>query len=262
MKKESAPPRRPRLNRERVLRAALAVADGEGLAGLSMRRVAEALGVETMALYRYTASKDELLDGLVEMLFIELEERLSIPEDAREDVGEDVPEAAGDASAAPVAPAPPPARPAASAEPGAASVRRTLREVAREMYRVAVAHPNVVPLCATRPLVVPLARRPQAVLRCHERLLDLLLEAGVEPAAALRLYRSFLSWVLGFIIVDLRAVVDDPSETEPAFRLGLHRLPAREFPRLRSLGPELARRGGEPELVAGVDSLIDAAIGP
>lgn len=239
MNRASSPRRRPRLSRERVLRAALVVVDAEGLAGLSMRRVAEALDVETMALYRYTASKDELLDGLVEMLFIELEERLAVPGAAQEVV----PEAAG-------------------AEPAADSVRRALHEVAREMYRVAVAHPNVVPLCAMRPLVVPLTRRPQAVLRCHERLLALLLEAGVEPPAALRLYRSFLSWVLGFIVIDLRAVVDDPSETEPAFRLGLHRLPTRDFPRLRALGPELARRGGEPELVAGVDALIDAAIGP
>lgn len=264
MNQEPSHRRRPRLSRERVLRAALAVADGEGLTGLSMRRVAETLGVETMALYRYTVSKDDLLDGLVEMLFIELEERLSIPGAARDLV----PGMAGDASVALAAPAPPsapptsPACPASGAEPEAASVRDTLRAVAREMYRVALAHPNVVALCATRPLVVPLARRPQAVLRCHERLLAFLHEAGLEPTAALWLYRSFLSWVLGYIVVDLRAVVDDPNETEPAFRLGLHRLPARDFPRLRALGPELARRGGEPELVAGVDALVDAVIGP
>ncbi|WP_449334189.1 TetR/AcrR family transcriptional regulator C-terminal domain-containing protein [Streptomyces lateritius] len=247
-----------------------------------MRRVAEALGVETMALYRYTASKDELLDGLVEMIFIELEERLPVLDaprdvvpdaaDAARDVVPDAADGARDASVTLVAPAPAPATgpapptspapPGRGAEPAAASIRGALHAVAREMYRVAVAHPNVVPLCATRPLVVPLARRPQAVLRCHERLLALLLEAGVEPTAALRFYRSFLSWVLGFIVIDLRAVVDDPSETEPAFRLGLHRLAARDFPRLRALGPELAHRGGEPELIAGVDALIDAAIGP
>ena len=44
-----------------------------------MRRVGAELGVEAMALYRYAPSKDALLDGLVEALFIELEEYLAAP---------------------------------------------------------------------------------------------------------------------------------------------------------------------------------------
>jgi len=66
-----------RLNRERVLAAALELVDREGLSALSMRRLGVELGVEALALYRYAASKGALLDGLVEALYLELEERLA-----------------------------------------------------------------------------------------------------------------------------------------------------------------------------------------
>jgi AcrR family transcriptional regulator len=65
-----------RLSRERVLASALALVDREGLSALSMRRLGAELGVEAMALYRYAPNKDALLDGLVEALYLSLEERL------------------------------------------------------------------------------------------------------------------------------------------------------------------------------------------
>lgn len=55
------PGRRPTLSLDRIATAAVELADAEGLAGVSMARVAERLGVTTMALYRYVANKDELL---------------------------------------------------------------------------------------------------------------------------------------------------------------------------------------------------------
>jgi AcrR family transcriptional regulator len=48
-------------DRDRVVRAAIAIADAEGLTGLSMRRLAGALGMPTMSLYRHLAGKEELL---------------------------------------------------------------------------------------------------------------------------------------------------------------------------------------------------------
>ncbi len=53
---------KPGLDLERVVAAGIAIADAEGLEGLSMRRVAERLGVGTMTLYRYVPAKQELLD--------------------------------------------------------------------------------------------------------------------------------------------------------------------------------------------------------
>ena len=56
-----------------MLRAALELADREGLDGLTMRKLGEALGVEAMSLYNYFASKDELLAGLIDIVFSEIE---------------------------------------------------------------------------------------------------------------------------------------------------------------------------------------------
>ena len=65
--------RRIPLSRERVLRAGLAVADAQGLDAVTMRRVGEALGVEAMSLYNHVGGKDELLDGMVDLLVGEIE---------------------------------------------------------------------------------------------------------------------------------------------------------------------------------------------
>ncbi|MGA8014553.1 MAG: TetR/AcrR family transcriptional regulator C-terminal domain-containing protein [Candidatus Dormiibacterota bacterium] len=64
-------PRTP-LNRERVLRAAVAFADQSG-GSLSMRKLGEALGVEAMSLYNHVTNKDELLDGMVDQVFSEID---------------------------------------------------------------------------------------------------------------------------------------------------------------------------------------------
>jgi AcrR family transcriptional regulator len=64
---------RTRLTRERVLRAALLLADCGGLDALTMRRLGEELGVEAMSLYKHVANKEDLLDGMVDLVFAEIE---------------------------------------------------------------------------------------------------------------------------------------------------------------------------------------------
>ena len=66
-------PRRPRLSRERVLRGAVAVADAAGIAGLTIRSLAQELGVKPMSVYYHVANKDEILDGIVDIVFSEIE---------------------------------------------------------------------------------------------------------------------------------------------------------------------------------------------
>ena len=68
----TAEPRTP-LSRDRVLRAAVALADREGIDALSMRRLAQELGVVPMALYKHVANKDELLDGMVDVVVGEID---------------------------------------------------------------------------------------------------------------------------------------------------------------------------------------------
>jgi AcrR family transcriptional regulator len=65
-------PRQP-LDRERILRAAVDLADAEGIAALSMRRLAARLGVEAMTLYYHVKNKQELLDGLMDVVSREYE---------------------------------------------------------------------------------------------------------------------------------------------------------------------------------------------
>ena len=67
----NAKPRAP-LSRERVLRAALALADEGGIEGLTMRRLGERLQVEAMSLYNHIAGKDDILDGIVDLVFSEI----------------------------------------------------------------------------------------------------------------------------------------------------------------------------------------------
>jgi AcrR family transcriptional regulator len=55
------------LSRERVLRAAVAIADATGIGSLTMRSLARELGVKPMALYYHVANKEEILDGIVDL---------------------------------------------------------------------------------------------------------------------------------------------------------------------------------------------------
>ena len=79
---ESRPQPRAPLSRERVLRAAIKIADQHGIESLTMRRLAEEVGAEAMSLYYHVAKKDDVLDGVVELIVEEINEvvdRAGIP---------------------------------------------------------------------------------------------------------------------------------------------------------------------------------------
>jgi AcrR family transcriptional regulator len=61
------------LTRQRALTTAIALADAEGIAALTMRRLASELGVEAMSLYHHVANKDDILDGMIDLVFGEIE---------------------------------------------------------------------------------------------------------------------------------------------------------------------------------------------
>jgi AcrR family transcriptional regulator len=71
-KPRDSPKRRAPLSRERVVRSAVALADERGLTELTMRKLAKELGVEAMSLYNHVASKDDLLDGMIDVVFGEV----------------------------------------------------------------------------------------------------------------------------------------------------------------------------------------------
>jgi AcrR family transcriptional regulator len=65
--------RRVPLTRERVVRAAVALADEGGIEALSMRKLAKDLGVEAMSLYNHVNNKDDLVDAMVDLVVREIE---------------------------------------------------------------------------------------------------------------------------------------------------------------------------------------------
>jgi len=71
------PESRAPLNRERVLRAAVVLADEEGIEALKMRELGLRLGVQAMSLYRHIANRDDILDGMVDLVVSEID----LPED-------------------------------------------------------------------------------------------------------------------------------------------------------------------------------------
>jgi AcrR family transcriptional regulator len=73
MPSSAAAPERAPLNRERVLRGAVAVADKGGIAGLTIRSLADELGVKPMSVYHYFANKAAILDGIVDLVFSQIE---------------------------------------------------------------------------------------------------------------------------------------------------------------------------------------------
>jgi AcrR family transcriptional regulator len=61
------------LNLERLLRGAVAIADATGIEGLTMRSLAQELGVKPMSLYHHVANKEEIIDGIVDIVFAEID---------------------------------------------------------------------------------------------------------------------------------------------------------------------------------------------
>jgi AcrR family transcriptional regulator len=159
--------RRAALDRRRVLGAAIEFIDAEGLHALTMRRLGAHLGVEAMALYRYVPGRETLLDGVVESVIDEL-------------YGDpDVPLAA------------------------AHGWQDYLQRLAHGVRRIALAHPEVFPLVATRPPAAPWVRPPLRSLRWVESFLTALIDSGFTEEAAVAAYRAYSSFLLGHLLLEV-----------------------------------------------------------
>lgn len=131
-----------------------------------------------------------------------------------------------------------------------------LRCVAHGFRRLALAHPNVVPLIVTRPLATPLGQRPPGMLRPLEDILALLSAVGYSGADALHIYRVLIGFLYGHVLTELQEVVERPEESDDVLRLGLHRLTITEFPHVRAVASALGSYDGAAELDRGLDLLF------
>ena len=217
---DGPPSRRTPLDRRRVLDAAVAYIDEHGLPGLTMRRLGEVLGVEAMALYRHVAGKEELLDGVVEVLV----------EGMRED--EDVVDRPRD------------------------GWQDFLQRLAHGVRRLALTHPKAFPLVASRPAEAPWLRPPLRSLDWVEAFLDGLRSEGFSDEAAVAAYRAFTSFLLGHLLLEVAAHGADlgpldvlEEETEP------DRLAA--YPTVRRLRSELSQDNSATEFEDALEELLN-----
>ena len=164
---EKPPSSRTPLDRDRIVRAAVDYIDEYGLPGLSMRRLGSVLGVEAMSLYRYVPGRENLLDAVVQKILDGLradKDVLDSPENGWQDF---------------------------------------LQRLAHGVRRVALTHPKVFPLVASRPLEAPWLRPPLRDLRWVEAFLDGLIGEGFSDAAAVGAYRAFTSFLLGHLLLEV-----------------------------------------------------------
>ncbi|NQX06007.1 TetR/AcrR family transcriptional regulator C-terminal domain-containing protein [Rathayibacter sp. VKM Ac-2856] len=156
-----------KLSRELIVATALEMIDRTGPEALSMRTLAQELGVEAMSLYRYVHGKEDLLEGVIALLMQELTVRLDEAESHH--------------------------------------WQEFLQTAAHEVRRIATDHPRAFPLVATRHPAAPWLRPPLRSIEAVNTFLRSLTGSGLTDAQAVGAYRSFSSFLLGQLL--LQAVV-------------------------------------------------------
>ena len=212
-----------RLDRQRILVAAVALIDESGLHELSMRSVGRRLGVEAMALYRYLPSRESLLDGIVEQVVDELyadPEVHVVPQGDWQDF---------------------------------------VVRLAHGVRRLALRHPQVFPLIATRPPQAPWVRPPLRSLRWIECLLEGLLRRGFTEQQAVTAYQALSSFLVGHLLLEVSALgvdVGPVAEDESAGEQTSEPVALGSYPVLLRLAPLLAADHFAAEFDASLANLV------
>ncbi|MCW2829656.1 MAG: transcriptional regulator, TetR family [Aeromicrobium sp.] len=163
------PSKRVPLSRERIVTAAIDFIDEHGLPGLTMRRLGERLGVEAMSLYRYVPGREDLLDAVVEQIIDEMQQDDDVLAEPREGSG----------------------------------WQDFLQRLAHGVRRVALTHPRVFPLVASRPAEAPWLRPPLRSMEWVETFLSGLTQAGFDDDSAVGAYRAYTSFLLGHLLLEV-----------------------------------------------------------
>ena len=191
------------LSTDLIYQSALELVDAEGLDALTMRHLAEEIGVATMSLYSHVATKEDLLLGIVNLVTAEI----GLP-------GPDL------------------------------APWEALKCVTREFRRVALLHPNLVPLIMRRP---PTGYEG---LRTLDAALDALRRAGLDPALAAQAYRMSASFAIGFVSLECGGFFR-PVDVAAGGQVAPIELAA--VPRVAEVGPYLAEWDADAEFERGMD---------
>jgi AcrR family transcriptional regulator len=208
------------LSRRKILGGAISMVDRDGLRQLTMRKLGAYLGVEGMALYRYVPGRDALLDGIVEVVIDELygdPEVLLASKDWAD----------------------------------------YLRRLAHGIRRIALAHPQLFPLIATRPPAAPWVRPPLRSLRWMESFLQEFRDCGFSDHAAVAAYQAFSSFLLGHLLLEVSAQgadigpVDEDADITPPKTSDLD-----GYPLLKELKPLLSENHSAEVFESSLDLLV------
>ena len=216
------------LSRGVIVEEAIAVIDDQGLTALTMRSLGGRLGVEAMALYRYVNGREDLLEGVVD----DLVDRIRLqPDDVT------------------------------GALDGWQAV---LQRLAHSVRTIAVEHPKVFPLVATRHPSAPWLRPPLRSLRLVEEFLGALTSRGFTDRQAVGAYRIFTSFLLGHLLLDAAehgattGPVEEPlDEGDAAVPAPSPRVDVSDYPTLLRTADLLAEDHTEAEFEAALEALLD-----
>jgi len=221
--------RRETLTRARILGTAIEFVDHRGLAALTMRRLGKELGVEAMSLYRYVNGREDLLEGMVDLMV----EQLHLHP--------------GDEELGP-----------------ADGWQAYLQWLAHGVRGLAIEHPNVFPLIATRHPAAPWLRPPLRSLRVVEEFLTTLIARGFSDEQAVAAYRAFSSFLLGHLLLEatVRGARTGPPE-EPLDEGDAdvpnadQQLDLRHYPHLQRLESQLSEDHADAEFERALEDLLD-----
>lgn len=208
------------LDRRKVLQAAVTMVDEHDLRYLTMRRLGAQLGVEAMSLYHYVHSREDLLNGIVELVIDDLYGDPDVHLSAQD-------------------------------------WQEYLQRLAHGVRRIALAHPQLFPLIATRPPAAPWVRPPLRSLRWMESFLETLHQCGFSNAAAAAAYRGFSSFLLGYLLLEVSAQGADISPIKQADPDDTPKTDLAEYPRLKSMQSELSEDHSAEEFEDALETLLD-----
>jgi AcrR family transcriptional regulator len=213
---------RAALDRRRVLGAAIEFIDAEGLHALTMRRLGAHLGVEAMALYRYVPGRENLLDGVVESVIDELYGDPDVHMSA------------------------------------AHGWQDYLQRLAHGVRRIALAHPEVFPLIASRPPAAPWVRPPLRSLRWVESFLTALIDSGFTEDAAVSAYRAYSSFLLGHLLLEVsqKGVKVSPEDRPEGMPVPAPGTDLSEYPTVVRLEPLLSLDESAAEFEEALENLL------
>lgn len=219
-----------RLSRELIVTTALGQIDRDGASILSMRSLAQELGVEAMSLYRYVHGREDLLEGVVALLMDDL--TTSLDDELTE------------------------------------HWQGFLQTLAHRVRRIAIDHPRAFPLIATRHPAAPWLRPPLRSVEVVEMFLRTLIKQGFSDRQAVDTYRSFSSFLLGQLLLESAVRGAEISPLEETLDEGGADIPEKDGQeqvdddaQIVRLRPLLSEDRSDEEFEASLESLLDRLSG-